>query len=136
MNTKIITFCVFATIFMAAVVGLCQLHQTCMARLSIVLVFMFILAALACAVVEILRLLKDEQLLESKKTLQSEILSLEQEIVKKQQDLAEAETKYAETGADRIKDLEKKNAELQTMLSKLADTIQYKTRVALLSATL
>lgn len=124
MNTKIITFCVFATIFMAAVVGLCQLHQTCMARLAIVLVFMFILAALACAVVEILRLLKDEQLLQSKKTLQSEILSLEQEIVEKQQDLAEAETKYAATGADRIKDLEKKNAELQTMLSKLADSIQ------------
>ena len=124
MNTKIITFCVFATIFMAAVVGLCQLHQTCMARLAIVLVFMFILAALACAVVEILRLLKDEQLLQSKKTLQSEILSLEQEIVEKQQDLAEAETKYAATGADRIKDLEKKNAELQTMLSKLTDSIQ------------
>ena len=124
MNTKIITFCVFATIFMAAVVGLCQLHQTCMARLAIVLVFMFILAALACAVVEILRLLKDEQLLQSKKTLQSEILSLEQEIVEKQQDLAEAETKYAATGADRIKDLEKKNAELQTTLSKLADSIQ------------
>ena len=124
MNTKIITFCVFVTIFMAAVVGLCQLHQTCMARLAIVLVFMFILAALACAVVEILRLLKDEQLLQSKKTLQSEILSLEQEIVEKQQDLAEAETKYAATGADRIKDLEKKNAELQTMLSKLADSIQ------------
>ena len=119
MNTKIIIFSTLAALFVAASVGLYQLGQNCLALFAVVVAFLFVLATLAYVVIDLLLSVRQEELLKSKKKLESEYQDLiakvkEQESLNKS--LKAANEALGSEGQARIAELEQKNKELLTQL--------------------
>lgn len=119
MNTKIIIFSTLAAVFVAASVGLYQLEQNCLALFAVAVAFLFVLSALAYVVIDLLLSVRQEELLKSKKKLESEYQDLiakvkEQESLNKS--LKAANEALGSVGQARIAELEQKNKELLTQL--------------------
>lgn len=119
MNTKIIIFSTLAALFVAASVGLYQLGQNCLAFFAVAVAFLFVLATLAYVVIDLLLSVRQEELLKSKKKLESEYQELiakvkEQESLNKS--LKAANEALGSVGQARIAELEQKNKELLTQL--------------------
>lgn len=119
MNTKIIIFSILAALFVAVSVGLYQLGQNCLALFAVVVAFLFVLSALAYVVIDLLLSVRQEELLKSKKELESEVQVLNADVknLNYQKESLEAEIKaLGSEGKTRIAELEQKNKELLTQL--------------------
>lgn len=119
MNTKIIIFSILAALFVAVSVGLYQLRQNCLALFAVVVAFLFVLSALAYVVIDLLLSVRQEELLKSKKELESEVQVLNADVknLNYQKESLEAEIKaLGSEGKTRIAELEQKNKELLTQL--------------------
>lgn len=119
MNTKIIIFSTLAAVFVAASVGLYQLEQNCLALFAVAVAFLFVLSALAYVVIDLLLSVRQEELLKSKKELESEVQVLNADVknLNYQKESLEAEIKaLGSEGKARIAELEQKNKELLTQL--------------------
>ena len=119
MNTKIIIFSILAALFVAASVGLYQLGQNCLALFAVVVAFLFVLSALAYVAIDLLLSVRQEELLKSKKELESEVQVLNADVknLNYQKESLKAEIKkLGSEGKARIAELEQKNKELLTQL--------------------
>lgn len=119
MNTKIIIFSILAALFVAASVGLYQLGRNCLALFAVVVAFLFVLSALAYVVIDLLLSVRQEELLKSKKKLESEVQVLNADVknLNYQKESLKAEIKkLGSEGKARIAELEQKNKELLTQL--------------------
>ena len=119
MNTKIIIFSILAALFVAASVGLYQLGRNCLAFFAVVVAFLFVLSALAYVVIDLLLSVRQEELLKSKKKLESEVQVLNADVknLNYQKESLKAEIKkLGSEGKARIAELEQKNKELLTQL--------------------
>lgn len=119
MNTKIIIFSILAALFVAASVGLYQLGRNCLALFAVVVAFLFVLSALAYVVFDLLLSVRQEELLKSKKELESEyqdLIAKVKEQESRNKSLKAENEALGSVGQARIAELEQKNKELLTQL--------------------
>lgn len=127
MNTKTITFCVFAALFMGAAVFLDINSQSNLDCWLLCVAMVFVLAALTCAAADLILAVRHDELLKSKRKLQAEIKQLEDKKDNFEKEIKKIEDKnkeLADMGVERIKQLEQKNKELQKQLTKVCEIPQ------------
>lgn len=124
MNTKTITFCVFAALFIGAAGILDMNSQSNLDYWFLGIAIVFVLSALTCAAADLIVAVRQEDLLKSKRKLQAEIKQLQKKKDTLQQKVDETEKKnseLADKGVQKIEQLEKKNQELQNQLAKVCE---------------